>query len=114
MTVRRCYAWAMQGPLAQKNTEPGFFWNISLHMTRNMRLGLAELGDNSEQLLPGLAVTAGPLVSPTLFFLSSVKGLLPLGTPTPSSFPLPHKVFVCCHLSVPIRLPSSHESWQRQ
>lgn len=63
-------------------------------MTRKMRPGLAELGDNSEQLLPGLAVMAGLLggclVSPTVFFLSSEKGPFPRGTPIPSSFPLPH------------------------
>lgn len=61
MTAGWCHAQAMQNPLAEKNTKPGFFWKTSVHIMRKMRLGLAELGDNSKQLLPGLAVMAGLL-----------------------------------------------------
>lgn len=43
-----CHARAMQNPLAETNTEPGFYRKTSLHIMKEMRPGLAELGDNSE------------------------------------------------------------------
>lgn len=65
-----------------------------------------------EQLLHGFAVMAGGcLVSHILLLLSSEQDPFPLGTPIPSSIPLPHYVLVVFHLtsSAP---PSIHESWQ--
>lgn len=107
MTAGCSCAQATQKPLAENNTDAGFFGKTSLCMMRRMSLGLSELGGSSEQLLLGLAATAGLLGGSCVphCFLFSEKGSFPLGTPILSPFPLPHCLGllspVCPHLHCP-------------
>lgn len=86
-------------------------------MTRKMRPGLAELGDSSEHLLPGLAVMTR-LVCLTAFFLSSAKAPFPLGAPIPSSSSsslcLLSSVCPCLHGPAVVKAGRGSEGWGLQ